>query len=162
LANQTKKKKSSEHSPNVVKNFPKKEKKRKEKNSLNLMISFQRKYCDRIFPFYFDFSYFGEISQLGTPKKKKQNKTNKLCCPQVGLLSFYRTKWSYPLRFIWTFSNSEVARSFSGGPPKLRGVLLVDRTHHKVGLYASLLIWTFSRSSCEEGASERASEADTQ
>jgi hypothetical protein len=34
----------------------------------------------------------------------------------------------------------------------------VDRTHHKVGLYASLLIWTFSRSSCEEGASERASE----
>ncbi len=92
------------------------------------------------------------------PQKKKNKQTNKLCCPQVGLLSFYRTKWCYPLLLIWTFSNSEVTRSFSGGPPTLRGVLLVDRTHHKVGLYASLLIWTFSRSSCEEGASERASE----
>jgi hypothetical protein len=46
--------------------------------------------------------------------------------------------------------------------PKLRAVLLVDRTRHKVGLYASRLIWTFSRFPCEEGASERASEAGTQ
>ncbi len=57
----------------MVKKFPKKEKKRKEKDSLNLMICFQRKYCDGKFPFYFYFSHFGEISQLGTPKKKKKN-----------------------------------------------------------------------------------------
>ncbi len=135
----------------------------------------------RIFPFnlIFYFSHFGEISQLGTPKKKR-------CGPQVGVLSSlnprrylwtrYPTKWFYPLLLIWTFSSSEDNRGFSGGPdppssgsthlflcgpsqaPKLRAVLLVDWTHHKVGLYASPLIWTFSRSSCEEGASE----ADTQ
>ncbi len=132
-----------------------------------------------LFIFIFYFSLFGEISQLGTPKKK-------CCCPQVGVLSSsnprrylwtrYPTKWFYPLRLIWTFSSSEITRGFSGGPdppssgsthlflcrpsqaPKLRAVLLVDRTHHKVGLYASPLIRTFSRSSCEEGASERASE----
>jgi hypothetical protein len=105
------------------------------------MISFQRKYCDTLFPFSFSFSHFGEISQLGTPKKKKR------CCPQVGVLSSSPTKWFCPLLLIWTSQ-----------APKLRAVLLVDRTHHQVGLYASLLIWTFSRSSCEEGASERASE----
>ncbi len=166
----------------MVKIFPKK--KRKEKNSLNLMISFQRKYCDRIFPFYFYFSHFGEILQLGTNKKKNT------LLPTSGRTFFlepYRylwtrspTKWFYPLLLIWTFSSSEVTSGFSCGPSqaqKLPAVFLVDLL--KLQSDVRFFWWTRPTTKwvCtrlflygpsldplvkKERASERAKEADTQ
>jgi hypothetical protein len=104
------------------------------------MISFERKYCDRTFPFYFYFSHFGEISQLGTPKKK-----NAAAHKWADFFSS-PTKWFYPLLLIWTFSSSEVTRGFSGGPDHHQVVLCTSSYMDllKLRSYVLFFWWTGS------------------